>query len=403
MIRFSLLGFLLLTLLIAGCERVAGGGTDQPNEIVAHVYDGSGEPLVGARVSLRKGRFVPDTSTALVQSTAPVIAEALSDSKGRFLISDVPAGESFLSLQSADSMRQSILPVVPEVDGGFRPGKIDLVEAARIAGRMHGDFEKVYSLGLSGTHYRAIVGEEGVFQFPPVLPGNYSLIGHAEMDGMPVFWFQESFRLVPGELLELDSVHVPPDSVVLFDFESTQTRSALRGILYPAEILTAGRVFINSTPQSVLPVENASAELSLSSIGAYRGKSLRINIRPNTHYRVNLGPEAYDFSKVRTISFYARATVDSLAVRVLFATEAVATGEGTFGATVTVGRQWSRIDIHPGDILPVSGASQSGLEWSAVNKGVGRISLITSQEAELWVDDLHLTGIHYGDLIKRVP
>lgn len=383
---------------LSACSLFAGGGTDQPNELSSTVVARDGSPLVGARIALRQGPFAPDTNQALAWNPAPTVASILSGTEGRFRISAPEAGRYFLEAHAPDSSQVAVLAEAGGPGGLAGPDTVRLSLAVRLCGWVDDGTRRIHSLQLSGTHYQAQLGENGAFCFPPLFPGRYRLIAKSSRAGEPAYVLVDSLILEEGETRRLDSLAVPPDSLMLFDFEQARTRSALKGILYPAEEWSAGRIYTVESAQDILPIDDSSAEVSLTSDQAHRGYSLRLKASAGRPYHFNLGNRYYDLGKVDEIAFFAKSSLDSLVVRVGFATEIVKSGEGTFFAEVKVGPAWSRIVIKPGDIQPTGAAAASGLTWTAVRSGVVRITFQPKQAATLHLDDLHLVGASHGDL-----
>lgn len=378
---------------LTACEFLAGGGTDQPNELRWSVVGGEGAPARGARILLREGNFRPDTNQALAWNPARVLDSTRSDSLGGFSLA-CPASPAFLEALGKDGRSVAIGPC-PQ---GRTRDTLRLVQAARLDGWLRDGTGLVHSLVLTGTHYEARLGENGSFRFDRIQPGRYRLLARSSQSGRPSFLLKDSLVLSAGDSLHLDSLSLPPDSLVLFDFEAERVRSLLRGILYPLDDWKSGQVLVNNTPLDTLPVGNPAAQAALIETGAYRGRSLRLHLAAGRNFRFEVGKSYHDFSRVREVSFYARSAGDSLTLRVGFATEAILTGEGSFVATVRVDSAWRKVVIRPVDILPESGSKPNLLTWSDVRNRVARIAVSAGRNDTLWMDDLQVNGVDYGDL-----
>lgn len=391
----------VLGLLACQGERLAGGGTDQPNEIAGVVQSGTGSSLPGARIQLRRGPFQPDTDMAFAWNPASLLAETLGNAQGGFRFRNVPAGTYFLDIVSGDTAQVAIVPIPLPANGGFSPGSIRLSEAATLSGKILSAGSPAFSLHLAGTHYQALVGEKGSFRFPPLVPGRYRLTVRSVLDAGPGYLLLDGLDLKAGDAVVLDSLRLPPDSVALFDFDRGRVRSLLGGRLYPLRNDTAGRIRIDDAPIDSVPVDSDAAPLSIVTAGAFRGASLRISAQPGRGYRFTVGSGFYDFSRVTSISLWARTSSDSASFRIGFSSEAVAQGSGSFYAQCMVGPQWSRIVILPEDIHPEGAIQSQGLTWDKVNARINLITLYPGSVSELFLDDIHLLGVSYGSLPPR--
>lgn len=393
-------GSALAMFLLAACagDKVAGGGTDQPNTVSAVAIDAQGAFSAGASVALRKAPFRPDTDMALAWNAHPVVAETRADAKGAFAFPRVDAGDYYLDILSRDSLRVSIAPFRISGDSGYHPGKIALVGAATLHGKVRGSPVPAFYMHLAGTHYRALVGEKGEFRFPPLLPGSYRLTARAYQDAGPGYLIRDSLVLGEGANLFLDSLQLKDDSIPLFDFEDRRVRSRLRGILYPASDFSGGRLWVDDKILDTLPLGPAAEVPGLVSQGAYRGNSLRVPGQKRNRTRLFLGEGYHDFSRVAAIVFHIRAADDSASFKLGFSSKAVNEGEGTFSTRIKAGSAWTRIAVLPKDILPEGAAAANGLTWEAVRGAIAQISIYPDTAVEYWIDDVHVVGASYSDL-----
>lgn len=387
-------------ILALACEdgRVAGGGTDQPNEITAIAVDKQGTRSSDAYIALRRAPFRPDTDMAVAWNAEPVLAETHADTKGRFAFPAIAPGFYYLDILSKDSSQVSIVPFQIAGNPGHHPGELKLIGAAILSGKVRASPVPAFSLHLAGTHYRALVGEHGEFRFPPLLPGKYRLTARSHLDAGPGYLIMDSLILGEGEHRNLDSIRLENDSIPLFDFENSRVRSKLRGILYPAGNDSAGRFKIVDDLVDTVQIGPDAAELALVADGAYQGNSLRISPMAGRRYRMALGTGYYDFSRVGAVALYARTAGDSSRFRIGFSSKAVATGEGSFYATITAGPAWAKIVIRPEDIHPEGNAATQGLTWESVRGAINLITIYPDSTSELWIDEVHLVGASYGGL-----
>jgi hypothetical protein len=392
-----------LAWLLGGCGRertVIAGGTEQPNEIVGSVLSDRNEPARSAQVILRSGSFDPGDSS-LTKSISSILATSVSDSTGRFAIKRPPSSPFFLEMRSADS--NGIALVTPSQEYSGQSLMLDptrMSEAVGLRGSLFAPNPAIFSMALAGTPFQARVSDSGKFRFPQVLPGRYTLLAEVYREGGPTLLAMDSLVLSPGSVVDMDSLLPPLDSMPLFSFEDPKVRSHLRGILFPRLDSTAGRMQIGTKLVNSVPVEDAVSELSLLSPGSYRGKSLRIHMRANQQYALNLGHGYYDFTKPAALVFYARTVGDTLPVTLLFHTQSIPNTGSSFRAKTRILSQWSRIAISQNDIAGENG-SDTTLTWNQARTAVVRVALMSARDADLWIDDIHLVGLSYVDLLSK--
>lgn len=83
--------FPVLFPLVAGCDRVSGGVSDQGNAIEVAVSDPGSKPLVGATVRIRPSDWVRGSAVA-----AGRMRDGRTDSLGRFRCERLPQGDYIL-------------------------------------------------------------------------------------------------------------------------------------------------------------------------------------------------------------------------------------------------------------------------------------------------------------------
>ncbi len=374
-------------------------GTDNPNSIAGTVYFEE-EFVNTGLVYMMRGVYAPDTQATQPAKNYPMLASTSTDAKGKFklewnksaladwLREAESSGDSSVFFQFYQSDSNSILisPTVKFSELERLNGKEwDLLPANKMAGKIltsiSGD-----TLTIPGTPFFAELDSLGSFYFSSLPDGDYQII--PRNTALKPHHF-EQLRIRLG--IQSDSVYriinLLSDSLMLFDFENDYSQNLLKGQLFDASDINAGKL----TSEMPITVED---------FGGPTGRSL--SVVTGAPYLMPFGKGYYNLSKLKGISFYAKGP-GKLAIRA--ATQAISTPEPAVFTEVTLSSQWERYFVFPEDLKqpePNGSSTSRGLTWSDVNTQVERISFQIQDAESCLIDEVHLLGVTVEDL-KKAP
>lgn len=374
-----------------------GGGSDWPNKSAAIKGrvrggdgEGDGQTVSQARVFLWRGTYHPGYEVPIAPSGAEQVGAVVSDAKGRFDFPGREAGDYFLEAFSKDSSKVAVSDTVEYT--GEKPAIPDLAlgEAASVSGVVASS-SPILSLHLAGTHFKAAADSQGAFRFQALPGGRYWLIARLGGTGGEKYEPVRTLDLEAGSTVELPGLRVQKDSVPLFDFESADGFSALRGLTYPYQ-----------PPDNRTGAWKAQPFSSVTADGAYRGKSCHAQMKSGEFVGFALGDGYYDLSKMTALSFQVKGKGR---VEILFFSSLVSNPDMTLRASLTLDSAWTHVDIRPQDIVAPPGTpSDKGYNWDLAKGKVGNIIFRAKDaDAEIWLDDISFRGMDFRDLGTSFP
>jgi hypothetical protein len=383
---------LAAALILGGC--IMGGGSDQPNKsgnMLGKVRGGDGQSEAMARVSLYRGTYLPGYDAAIAPSKAELVADSASNGKGQFGFADPGAGSYFLEAISRDSGAIAVSNAVEHTGHEQILPDLKLTDAAALEGTM-ASASPILSLHLAGTHFQAPVDSSGRFRFGPLPYGDYWLIARLGGSGGETFEPVRAIHLDAGAPLSLPGLRVEKNRIPLFDFESTEGYSALRGLTYPFAQAAGSPV----GAWKPLPLATDTA-------GAYRGKSYHALLNVGEEIGFAIGNGYYDLGKMTSFSFHAKGKGR---IEVLFYSSLISPVDVSLRATIALDTAWTKIDILPESIIspPGSISEQKGYTWAKAKNKASKITFQPKDStAEIWLDDLSLEGMDFRDLGPAFP
>ncbi len=383
-------------LSLSGC--LMGGGSDQPNKVPewsGTVRGLDGQEMSGARVSLYKGTYHPGYDATIAPSQAVAIADAGTDAKGAFSLAKPGVGDYFLQGLSADS---AAIAVSGPLDTFYLHRTllpdVKLAEAASLEGSITSS-SPVLSLHLAGTHFLAIPDSTGHFAFGPLPAGEFWLIarlGGNAADAGERFAAVRTVGLSAGTALSMPGLRAEKDLLLLFDFESGDGFSNLRGLTYPYAQPAGSRV------GAWKPLPQAT-----DTVGAYRGRSYHVLLKQGQTYGFALGNGYYNLSKLTAFTFQARGKGH---MDVTFHTGLISPPDPSLHTSVTLDSVWRKVSILPADIIVAAGSTseQKGYTWDKAKDQVAKITFVAKEaNVELWLDDVAIEGMDFRDLGPALP
>lgn len=382
----------LLAVFLSAC--VMGGGSDQPNRmsetVSGTVIGRDGIPQAAARVRLYSGDYRTGMDIGILPSAATLDTEVVTDNRGKYALARF-SGRRFLEARSSDSALIAIRPD-PILDTAIPVlADIPLAEAASLHGIVVSS-ARVVALHLAGTHFRCVPDSAGRFGFPILPPGAFRLVAKMgpEHDGQSVS--VTGVDLEPGQRRNLDSVFADPDRIPLFDFDSPDPVSALKGLSFAYPRTDSSRVGAW-----------APRPLKVESTGAYRKRSLHVILKSGSLTGFALGEGYYDLGKMQAFAFRAKGAGK---LEVQFHSEMVVNKDPTLRADLTLGSEWREYRITPADIYvpDAPAAAGKGYSWEAAKSAIAKITFLASGgDVDLWLDEVRLEGMAYPDLGPARP
>jgi hypothetical protein len=378
---------LVLALILSffgGCFFEEGGGSDQPNRLQGKVTTGEGVPIASAHVRLYSGKYQPGPDIGLAPALASLVKEVRTSSTGAFAL-PTEGGDHFLELHNADSTAVWVENALTDLKSAANLGNLNLADAASLKGLVVSS-QSVTSMLIAGTHFQTSPDASGKFTFPMLPPGRYRLVARMGPESGNQLVPVEVVNLEAGQSLDLDSLFVEPNQILMFNFDTVENFSRLRGLTFPYS-QTDAALLGGWWPR---PQELVSA-------GAFRKKSLHAKLKEKQHIGFSMGLGYQDLSKMTAMSFWAKGTGN---IQVMFHSQLVNYGDPTFQYQLTLNdtTTWHEYRILASDI--VSNAPDSlNYIWSRGSSEVGKITFYAHRgPVEIWLDEIRLEGLTYRDL-----
>ncbi len=156
--------------------NLAGSVTEGGNvEVAGIVVDGAGNAIAGAQVSIRPSDFLKDTSGKTPSRN--VSANAVSDSKGKFLLDSIDPGEYCIAAASGDSLAVLVrVSLLKPGDTSLAPAR--LIPAATIEGTVvdqNGVANATYVRAYGLDRIARVDSATGRFALSVIPAGTYQL------------------------------------------------------------------------------------------------------------------------------------------------------------------------------------------------------------------------------------
>jgi len=377
--------FGLLAILVFGCgeshDRVAGGGSDQPNKIQAgRVLTDSGLPASGVRVVSWSGEWNPIYSN----EAATPLDSTVTDTQGNWSL-PIPDAPSWYVIASSPGYRAVALPGQSEIRLSAEANVYGTVNRPR--GLL------IESIWIGGTG-----------QALPIhwFTDSYGDFSGTVLPGPARIWAKVSWRTGCDTILLAERIfekgdnpwlELTPDTAntLLVSAESNPIRSALRGQDYDVKNLDAGQWFTSTDvdwggTSSLEPAgfpDSASA-VKTSPFGRYfswkmkLGEPLQIanakSISPWVGVGVRLSRRDLDWSGVDSLQIRVNGGTSDTKIWIqLNSTEIDRLGgSGQFRTQVVLPKGWSRLPVRLQDLRAPAGSKSDSLKlnWDNVKHSI---------------------------------
>ena len=417
---------LLLALMACGEATVAGGGSDQPNEIVATVFSAGGDPLPNAKVTVWRR---PETVDMDLAEEFEFRDSAVTGAKGSFKLR-LPNGKYAIEVRSDDSTQAAFIgqALLDEKNSLFFDNaasgdtlaelkRISLVKTASVSGTVLSEDREVLGVQLSGLPHTAPVDEEGRFSFVGLPPRSVTLLTKHRSGADTAITANKSLDLQPGQAVKLGTIDLRPGEVVLDDFEDGNGQIAL------ASIFGNGWWYSSQQPWgAILGHDQGLVDIGDAIVKEEGRMTLHAAVQfpdvalyPDQQYLALLGfnlgtgymqnsPSGYktffDFSKAKSLVLKLKGTG---AFRVQVATKATKEADG-WGHFISSEYQiprggYDRVTIPLADLKPqdFSMAAELGMDWDDVSAEVYAIDFLFTRNADIWIDEIRLIGAEVTD------
>ncbi|MEN9308686.1 MAG: hypothetical protein RL173_2618 [Fibrobacterota bacterium] len=369
--------FVLIAASMFGCgenqERVAGGGSDQPNKIQAgRVMTDSGKPASGVQVVSWAGEWNPVYSNQAAQA----LDTTVTDPQGNWSLR-IPDVRSWYVVASSPGYRAVALPGQSE---------IRLSAEARLYGKI--------------TRPRGLVIESiwvgGTGQILPIhwFNDSYGDFYATLMPGAARIWAKVSWKtgsdtiLLTERYLEKGDnppMDLTPDTAntLLLSAEADPIRSALRGVDYDIQDNDAGQWFTATDADwggtsSISPAgfPDSTSAVKTSPFGRYFSWSMELGeplqfakvkpINPWAGVGVRLSRRDMDWSRVDSLQLYVRGGSNDTKVWIQLNSSEVDRigGAGQFRHLLTLPSGWSRLPVRLQDFRAPPGSKSDSLKWN---------------------------------------
>lgn len=386
---------LFLSACIVNCvwNTQSEGGSDLP-EISGTAFLKDGTPAANAKVKLMLGDYEPGFEANPTDLNDSVLAILRTNRRGKFSVEDIEADKYYLQIISSDRSQTAVAgPFEKTVT--YILDSLTTIPAAGLSGRIFSDTKVVRYIYLAGTHHHDVPDEKGNFSMSVVPAGEYVLCAQLDdasgsikrtgwgpaPEDSNIWIIEDELHLRSGKQKELDSIHIVPNLMPLWEFEG-ETQNLLRGIVYPENSESAGSWF----PQN----------MNLVADGAYKGKSVVISNDRQYYFYIGTFQQYFDFSNMTAFIFYAKGPGR---LKVIFKTQIVQPNEGSFYYRAELSEEWKKIVIRPEDIVPDPGSiSESlGRTWDDAKTGLKGVGFVVEKGDRVLLDEMSIAGMSPKD------
>jgi hypothetical protein len=394
--RLSVLAAAFLLTACGRTEQVAGGGSDQPNKIAAgRILTDSGAPAGGVFVQSWVGEWDPLRSRQIVKP----VDSGSTDSNGSWKLHVPDTGSWFVIGRKAGS-----LAVMPRGDS---VGKLE--PAATYRGSVHlAQGLKLEALWLGGSS--GAIGVDGSQSFSVTTqPGPARLWARVRWTGGVDTILVKDRWLVAGDNSD-GQVNIDTASVLLASAESSPSRSALRGVDYPASDTDDGGWFVDTDNPyygtsavypSLFPVLDSAVDTDPNNGRYYSwtmtlGNAIQVqgggSLQPWAGLGFRLSRRDLDWTGVRKVVLKIRG---SGSIWFQVSTASSTSQVGRFGRNINLsGNSWTSLEIPLDSLRPLldtgTGVSK---RWTAARTSVRDVSFYaSSQSVRFDIKDVRTDG-----------
>ncbi|MBP5187881.1 MAG: carboxypeptidase regulatory-like domain-containing protein [Fibrobacterales bacterium] len=418
---------LLSALMACGETTVAGGGSDQPNEIVATVLSVSGAALPNAKVSVWRRSEISPMDLA---EDFEFCDSAATDQNGRFKLrlangryaievhSDDSSQAAFIGEAQFDAKSALFFDNAAAGDSTEELRSIKLSKAASVSGTILAEDEgrELIEMQLSGLPHAAPIDEEGNFRFVGLPPRTVTLLTKHRKGNDTAITANKAIELKEGGRVKLGTLALRPGEVVLDDFEDGNGQISLAGVFgngwwYSAQqpwgsILKhpKGLVDIADAIEDEEGVKTLHVGIQFPGIDLFPEQQYLalVGFNLGAGYTTSvLGPKAFfDFTKAKSLSIRVKGT-GSFRIQVATKATKEADGWGHFISQEIALPQsgYERISVPFSQLAPqeFSMAAEMGMTWEDVRNEVYAIDFLFSRNANIWIDEIRLIGAEVTD------
>jgi len=254
---------ILVVAILASCgfrDHAGGSGMEIPNTISLVALQSNGSPAVNARVRIvAESKWYTNTSLGV----SIVLDSMLTDKKGRFT---VPIPDSELVRIEIISNGEGTSQVFDSTQKTVSLNALGSIRAEWTPGA---------TVMIAGTSFSQKVDESGVVLFTSIPRMNTALIGQ-ENGQKPVIL--STLQIIPYDTLELDTIQVVSDSLILDDFELSSNVTMLQPFVHRSYWFSIADEKQGGNSTIYPSTANQDAwSLAISDSSAFNGKSLTIH------------------------------------------------------------------------------------------------------------------------------
>lgn len=375
-VRHLLLGIGAFSLL-ACSDRVAGGGStgsEAGNAITATVVLSTGTPAAYAQSYLRPADY---------QAGDPIDERYTfsSDKNGRVQLDSIPQGEWVLEVQSAGT--GILYPIsIHSKDTAIDLGIDTLHTHTILRGTVPTPVQPGTQVVVQGTHHFAVPNDQGLFSLDSLPAGTHVLKTTSPAQTTTLNGY--AFAL-PGSVNNIGPLSAETDYLMIEDFEDDNTIHRLGPLSGEGYWFANAHTEVMVTPDitTLLPKEFDTIRNSNVMHFSVEVPATTFNPWSDRGFQIGRKDQAYDLSSVDSIVFWARGSGTLILalhdVNPLYANDPLQ-------RHFVLLPEWVRHSI------PITALGSAPTGVTLTPKTVTSLSLIFTEDGELWIDDIQFIG-----------
>ncbi len=265
----------------------------------------------------------------------------------------------------------------------------------------------VDNIRIAGTSYRAALQTNGSFTFHRIPAGTFSVFADVRISNDTEMVLISVEEIEAGETVTHSDIEIFANTIILEDFNDGNFDETVLGAITGGSWYRFGDFQIGHGKSKI--------EISVDSLGAYSGSSLRSNaiLREGFKYPyVGLGfflgennYKTFNLSGMEKLTFRAKGNGTVRVNLETCLTDSACSGYDTFGDTITLDTVWKKYEILP-DSLELLIKKEDFL-WVQARDRVIRIEFEFMGDFNhlydslaLHLDDIHIEGMTLDELLQ---